>query len=292
MLKTFLMVAGVWATLADEQFGGFTFEALAPARAERPNLFSEVGRKSNHDHLILVPGHAIVDMQHLRFAATNESIWYLFDYQRGQGLPQVIESHIRAGIALAANDSKALMMISGGQTRGDSCPGISEAGSYLHVARHEGWILPNATVVLEEYARDSLENPLFSMCRFHEVVGAYPSKVTIVGFPFKMERFHMHLAAIGFPAENFEYVGVPLPAQFNPEPAVAGEAEVRVAFQADPYGCSADLRGKRDKRNPYNRTPPYAHTCPAMAGLFEWCGPELYKDMDSLPWNGSAKRML
>lgn len=245
--------------------------------------------QSSHDHLVLVVGHAIVDLLQLHSAVTNESSWHLLPYQRGQGLPQVIESHIKAGIALAANDSKTLLMISGGQTREESGPGVSEAGSYLQVARHEGWILRNVTVALEEYARDSFENLLFSLCRFYEVVGTYPSKVTIVGFPFKMERFYLHLAALGFPAVNFVYAGVPLPIQFNEEPAVLGEAGVRLTFQSDPYGCSPSLRGKRKERNPYNRTPPYAHTCPAMTGLFEWCGPELYKDMELLPWSSSAK---
>ena len=36
-----------------------------------------------------------------------------------------------------------------------------------------------------EQARDSLENLLFSLCRFHELVDAYPWRVTVVSFGFK-----------------------------------------------------------------------------------------------------------
>ena len=33
----------------------------------------------------------------------------------------------------------------------------------------------------EEYARDSFENLLFSVCRFRQLTGAYPANITVRG---------------------------------------------------------------------------------------------------------------
>jgi hypothetical protein len=55
----------------------------------------------------------------------------------------------------------------------------------------------------EEYARDSYENVLFSLCRFFEVTGRYPEKVTVIGFQFKEKRFKdLHRKAVRFPKER------------------------------------------------------------------------------------------
>ena len=39
--------------------------------------------------------------------------------------------------------------------------------------------------VTEEFALDSYQNVLFSICRFREIVGHYPDKITVVSFTFK-----------------------------------------------------------------------------------------------------------
>ena len=41
----------------------------------------------------------------------------------------------------------------------------------------------------EEFARDSFENLLFSLCRHRELTGGYPQRLTVVSLPFKRERF-------------------------------------------------------------------------------------------------------
>ena len=65
---------------------------------------------------------------------------------------------------------------------------LSEAASYYYLAEEKKWMSEQmkSRVFLEEFARDSFENLLFSICRFKEVVGAYPSKVTVIGFDFKV----------------------------------------------------------------------------------------------------------
>lgn len=82
----------------------------------------------------------------------------------------------------------------------------------------------------EEYARDSLENLLYSVCRFkvwterspsfspsqpslyphphqrtsmQEFTGHYPREITVVSFGFKQDRFEAHhRAALRFPQVN------------------------------------------------------------------------------------------
>lgn len=64
----------------------------------------------------------------------------------------------------------------------------------------------------EEHARDSLENVLFSLCRFHELTGHYPERITVVSYDFKKERFlELHRAAVQFPPERFFFEGTPGP---------------------------------------------------------------------------------
>jgi len=129
---------------------------------------------------------------------------------------------------------------------------------------------------------------LFSICRFREVTGNYPKKITVVSFTFKQHRFQeMHAAALRWPASQFEYIGVDPPASsgFDLEKSTRGEYEnAAKPFETDPYGCHSEiLQNKRKQRNPFSRTPPYALSCPDMKELLAYCGPELIP-MSSVPW--------
>lgn len=58
-------------------------------------------------------------------------------------------------------------------------------------------------MITEEYAKDSHENLLFSICRFSEMTDNYPSEITVVGFEFKRKRFEeIHRQAIRYPVEQ------------------------------------------------------------------------------------------
>ena len=259
------------------------------------------GDEFHTNHLIIVAGHAVVRLAELGHAAKDDASWWLLKYQRGQGFPEIISSHVKKGIDLAAADEQSLLMFSGGQTRKDVGP-TSEAASYYYLADTQGWI-PAAgdkaatfaarsvrdRLFLEEFARDSYENLLFSLCRFREVTGAYPVKVTVVGFDFKEKRFvDQHRAAIDFPAENFQYVGLHPPegSGFDSGVAAAGEGSVVAAYSADPYGCKHALADKRQLRNPFRRSIPYDEACPELHALVQWCGPGPFEG-DRLPWQTS-----
>jgi hypothetical protein len=64
---------------------------------------------------------------------------------------------------------------------------------------------------LQEHARDSFENLLFSLCRFFEITGSYPARVTAVSYTLKQQRFEqLHRAAVRFPADAFTFIGTPV----------------------------------------------------------------------------------
>jgi hypothetical protein len=66
---------------------------------------------------------------------------------------------------------------------------------------------------LQEHARDSFENLLFSLCRFYELAGHYPQHVTVVSYRLKERRFQgLHRAALGWPEGRFSFRGTELPA--------------------------------------------------------------------------------
>jgi hypothetical protein len=63
----------------------------------------------------------------------------------------------------------------------------------------------------QEHARDSFENLLFSLCRFHEITGRYPARITAVSYTLKQKRFEqLHRAAVRFPTDAFSFIGTPV----------------------------------------------------------------------------------
>lgn len=257
--------------------------------------FNQHNEVIHANHLIMVAGHSVTISGHLQDAGQDETDWYLLPYQKGKGLPQTILAHIREGIRLAAMDSRSLLIFSGGETRAATGP-ENEGTSYFRVADamdlwEEGAAKGKnvrARTTSEEFATDSFQNLLFSICRFKEIAGVYPEKITTVSFTFKKTRFEtMHSRAILWPSEKFLYVGVDPDAStgFNLEEATKGEMEnAAKPFQDDPYGCHTQvLQEKRRLRNPFHRTPPYELTCPEMKQLLQWCGPSII-EKEKVPW--------
>jgi len=180
------------------------------------------------------------------------------------------------------NPAQALVMFSGGQTHRE-VGRISEAESYVNAARYLG-LRNYRNAAVEEFARDSYENVLFSLCRFKQLVGKYPEKFIVIGFEFKRERFeNEHRQAIRFPADKFEYRGVPEPSLGSIAEQIQMErTETIPQFRDDPYGCKPPLATKREERNPFHQQHFYESSCPEMAGLFQACGSEIYAG--PLPW--------
>lgn len=226
---------------------------------------------------IIVAGHAICANPADPWAESN---WTLLPFQRGE-VPCYI-GHIEAGVRAAAADPDSLLLFSGGYSRAEAGP-RSEAASYFWVADHLGWFghpEVRARALTEEFARDSFENLLYSICRVKEYTGHYPAHVTCVSWRFKSDRFHLHRESIRWPAARFTYNGVNDPPDL-PQ-AIDAETRNRAAYVADPYSSSPAFRAKRDARNPFRRTPGYLQHCPELAPLFAHSGPDFYSG--PLPW--------
>jgi hypothetical protein len=108
---------------------------------------------------------------------------------------------------------------------------------------------------------------LFSICRFREVTGTYPEKITMVSFTFKQRRFEtLHLPALQWPSDRFEALWVQIlqhlqdlisrhHVQENRKNA-AKPFEVQTPLWVSFRNIAIEAKGA--KRNPFHRTAPYA----------------------------------
>lgn len=275
------------------------FAELAQSGILEDSVHFDAEKLRNLSHLVLVAGHAVVMADSLEHVLHRDSDWFLEPYQLHQDLPEALVSHIHAGVRLAAFDPTALLIFSGGQTRAAAGP-RDEGWSYYPLAEHFSWwglssqeqFPADATVaqrtVTEDFALDSFQNLMFSLCRFKEVVGHYPERITVVSFGFKKHRFgDLHRKALRFPSSRFSFVGIQPPpkSRFDLARAEQGELQNSVSlFEADPYGCRSQvLVQKRKDRNPFQRTNPYLLSCPEIKQLLQWCGPDIFPG--PLPWS-------
>lgn len=142
-------------------------------------------------------------------------------------------------------------------------------------------------MIVEEYALDSFENVLYSICRFSEMTNVYPNHISIIGFEFKRTRFEvLHLPSIRF--KSFEYIGID-PTSVLPEQMIsAQQGELQNSYQPfekDLYGCHGSLKQKKLDRNPFRRRSPYRTTCPALQSLLDYCPSNNIKFDGPLPWH-------
>lgn len=223
----------------------------------------------NRTHLIVIGGHAIYNS--LQYDDPyKENSWFLFDYQKDNQEQYIFIKHIRKGLSLLKKDKNALVVFSGGQTKKEAGK-ISEGGSYKAVAERCDWWGDGDLADLvfsEEYARDSFENLLFSMCRFKEVTGHFPSKITTISWQQKECRFDFHRRSLRWPKSLFHFIGIGIP---EPEDYHL-QREKKLAykpFESDPYGNGPVLMQKRQERNPFHRQPPYKLEFPEIIPFFE-----------------------
>ncbi|TFK74537.1 hypothetical protein BDN72DRAFT_833017 [Pluteus cervinus] len=266
--------------------GNITPPVMLSSIIRDPNL-------ENLDHMVMVPGHAIWIGTDANLR-TNDDQWTLEPYQMGGNRVQAFFEHIAKGVGLSLKDPRSLLVFSGGQTRASST--ITEAQSYLRLAITAG-LFNNSTAhplraTTENYALDSYQNLLFSIARFREYTGRFPSKITIVGYDFKRARFtDLHRAALHWPRSKFHYIGVD-PQDHGNHDAEAGELQNGYKpYSRDLYGCHSNLQAKRRQRNVHTRFHPYYTSCPELQALLNWCpSPSDNADEEalfsgSLPWN-------
>lgn len=221
------------------------------------------------EKLIVVAGHAAFkdSLQTCPDDPDRDEHWVLQSFQHGEP-PYYIE-HLRKGAELAQQDDTSLLMFSGGRTRKEAGH-WSEAATYQAVAEYfDYWSnTPEqvmARVALEEFARDSFHNLEFSLYRYYQLTGAYPQRITVVGWQFKAARFALHRAALTIPEERFTYVGVNNPTDLAS--ALKGEERALAQFREDPMGLRSTLADKRADRNPFKETSPY-DSCPPIKYVY------------------------
>lgn len=213
--------------------------------------------------LIIVPGHAAFKSGFDPSVGDpgDEANWVLQSFQAGES-PFYIE-HVRAGIEALAKHVGALLLFSGGRTRQESDE-WSEAATYAAVAKfYNYWQSTNDAadeikkrIILEEHARDSLENVQFGIESFKQLTKKNPEHVTVVGWEFKAPRFDFHRQTLGINQSNFSYLSVNNPPDLAG--AQKGEAKTLELFKNDPYGQKPPLADKKLKRNPFNVPIPYS----------------------------------
>jgi hypothetical protein len=245
-------------------------------------------------NLIVVAGHAPFRESVVSVPENpqRDEAWVLQSFQRGE--PPLYIEHIQRGVDLLRADPEALLIFSGGFTRAEAGLRWSEAETYAALARHFNWWATNACKrsmpclascsATEDFSRDSFENLLFSLCRFQQVTGKYPRRVTMVSWAFKGPRFDMHRAAIRFPAGRFHYEGCNQPLTL--ETALRGEAITVREFMENRYGASQAMLQKRANRNPFRRRHEF-DLCPGLMKFFAFMSDEAngQKDFpDRLPW--------
>lgn len=228
------------------------------------------------EHLIILPCHGIWKRGPSNGESSDE--WYLASFQI-QGKDHLcFKEHIQICLDLLKKDPQATLVISGGQTKKEAGP-ISEALSYYELAlrlKPSQYVLERVTT--EEFARDSFENVLYLICRFYELHERYPSRITIVGFEFKRDRFiNKHLKQALLYQENIEYIGnMPNPVDLNDserrhyfEDIEKSEHDHAVIhFARDWYGVMPPLSVKKERRNPFNRYHGYALSNPKLSKFF------------------------
>ena len=199
--------------------------------------------------------------------------WVLQSFQTGE--PPLYIAHAQRGVEILKGDPNALLIFSGGYTRREAGLRWSEAETYRGIARRFDWwrngqLKPatadlDARAEVEDYSRDSFENLLFSICRFQQIVGRYPERVTLISWAFKRERFDRHRDAIRFRAERFRFEGFNNP--IGLEAALHGEAITLEGFRHNRYGSHGPIAEKRLMRNPFRREHDF-RSCPGMREFF------------------------
>lgn len=238
-------------------------------------------------NLIIVPGHGVYIGEKADDVGKNDKWVRIFE---GEG--SYYAEHVKEGVKLAHINPNSLLVFSGGKTRYYvSDEALSEARSYKRIAEQFKWWgydVIEEHIALEEYARDSFENLLFSICCFRGITEKYPETITIVGWAFKSERYELHRRAIRFPGgDRFKYFGVNNPSDKGSpsslSKAIQGEEKKLQSVRDDPFLLDITWQKQREKRNPFNQQHNYHSVAPELSQQLNslMMGEVLF---EKLPW--------
>ncbi|KAK3679056.1 hypothetical protein LTR78_001509 [Recurvomyces mirabilis] len=249
-------------------------------------------QQANCKDLIIVCCHATFSGDNM-----DESSWTLQDFQRADTTTHKTSeistflAHITAGANLYQASGEAMLMFSGGDTTGTAW---TEAKGYERIFRTHLPPRDLSTPVgggcqLEERATDSYQNLLFSILRYHELLGRYPEHITIITHAFKQQRFlELHAPAIKWPASRIRVQGINHPFTLE-ELRTTQRKEYENAyglFERDLYGIREPLAGKRRKRFWKDEVAEGLSGDEVVKRLLAWRGEESGVEVfpESLPW--------
>ena len=231
-----------------------------------------------YDEVIIVCGHGVCILPE---QPHSHSSWVgLYDYPEEADL---LVDHIKKGVELTDSNPKSILFFSGGATRNTPTE-LSEAMSYFNIAEAANWwnkSMVKQRCILENQARDSLGNIVLSLAEFRSKLGYYPSKLSVVGFKFKEQRFRLHAEAINW-RNDFNYYGINNPPARDGilKKAEEGESKKRDALKEDPFLLGIQWSTQRRLRNPFNNPIPSFKDIPQLQNFIEY----LYlKDYIALP---------
>lgn len=244
------------------------------------------------ENLIILPCHAIyapelnqestaTDENDEQLSYKDANNWLMEPFQLESDDHLSFFKHLELSFnELHENVHNSALVISGGYTK--AAAQKSESASYLQLAESIGYLkhpyfVKGTNVLLDEYARDSYENVLYSICTFYKKFNKLPKKITIVGFGFKKERFFSsHLTTLGYytlpniindevvlddlpDTKHAKYVGagpfVPFDnSQFWSDLQKNEKIRALDLFKSNPFGSYGSLlHDKKSKRDPWNK---------------------------------------
>ncbi|KAI9600646.1 hypothetical protein H4Q26_000435 [Puccinia striiformis f. sp. tritici PST-130] len=215
------------------------------------------------------------DFQHSQHPFSPFQEWILEPYQARHPPSSIgaFINHIQTAVHTVSTDSSALLVYSGGQTRHQANQS-TEAGSYSRLANqlglHDQLSLGPLQTTTEDFALDSWTNLIYSVARFKEYTGDYPTQITVVGHSVKSKRFNeLHRKAMRWPQERFEYIGLD-PINLNRFTTTSTSFSSQETIDLKEIESSMILGEKNN---------------PEIRGLLDWCpinGIDEYTG--SLPW--------
>ena len=158
---------------------------------------------------------------------TGHAIWQSGRWLGGfPGEDRFYAAHVEASIRLGKDYD--VLAFSGGRTRPTleaETGGVSEAEGMRDYAIEAGVLdLTDDSVILEKWARDSMENLFFSMLAYFRKTGRWPVRVGVVSWNSKGLRFHLIASGLRLGGRIFFHGVGDYPAQTDLERACAAEA--------------------------------------------------------------------
>ena len=167
---------------------------------------------------------------------------------------------------------------------------MSEGSIYYMIAKYCNYfenkilLIKNRTFI-EDYALDSFQNLLFSICRFYQITSNYPSNIKLISWLFKKYRFeNLHIKAIKYPLQQFIFYGI----NGNYTNTLNDYINENIAidrFIKDIYGCSNEVQLTRTSKNLFYTFIPYPNGCIQLKPLFNLCQDGFNDILLTLPWS-------